>query len=66
MESILKYFKLNQKQVGLWAWLGRVVSLSVSVILCLVLFYDINTWLETVLLFIAVVFRSQHSLGGGG
>ena len=56
MESIRKYFKLNiKKQVGLWAWLGRVVPLSALVILCLVLFYDINTWLETVLLFIAVV-----------
>lgn len=57
MESIRKYFKLNiKKQVGLWAWLGRVAPLSALVILCLVLFYDINTWLETVLLFIAVVF----------
>ena len=57
MESIRKYFKLNiKKQVGLWAWLGRVAPLSALMILCLVLFYDINTWLETVLLCIAVVF----------
>lgn len=57
MESIRKYFKLNiKKQVGLWAWLGRVAPLSALMALCLVLFYDIDTWLETVLLCIAVVF----------
>ena len=57
MESIRKHFKLNiKKQVGLWAWLGRVAPLSALMALCLVLFYDIDTWLETVLLCIAVVF----------
>lgn len=57
MESIRKHFKLNiKKQVGLWAWLGRVAPLSALMALCLVLFYDIDTWIETVLLCIAVVF----------
>ena len=50
METVLKYSKLNiKKQVGIWAWIGRVV-ISVSMVLCLVMFYEIDTWLETVLI----------------
>lgn len=57
MENIRKYLKLNiKKQVGLWAWLGRVGPLSALMVLCLVLFYDVDTWLETLLLCIAVIF----------
>lgn len=57
MEIIRKYFKLNiKKQVGLWAWIGRVAPLSALMVLCLVMFYDIDTWLDTVLLFVAISF----------
>lgn len=57
MEIIRKYFKLNiKKQVGLWAWIGRVAPLSALMVLCLVMFYDIDTLLDTVLLFVAVSF----------
>ena len=57
MEIIRKYFKLNiKKQVTLWAWIGRVAPLSALMVLCLVLFYEINTWLEAALIFIALSF----------
>ena len=57
MEIIRKYFKLNiKKQVGLWAWIGRVAPLSALLVLCLVIYYDIDTWLKTVLVLIGIIF----------
>ena len=57
MEIIRKYFKLNiKKQVGLWAWIGRVAPLSALLVLCLVVYYDIDTWLKTALVLIGIVF----------
>ena len=57
MESIRKYLKLNiKRQVGLWAWIGRVAPLSALLVLCLILYYDIDTWLKTVLVLIGIIF----------
>tara|TARA_B100000927_G_scaffold232217_1_gene192274 strand:- start:2027 stop:2353 length:327 start_codon:yes stop_codon:yes gene_type:complete len=57
MESIRKYLKLNiKRQVGLWAWIGRVAPLSALLVLSLILYYDIDTWLKTVLVIIGIIF----------
>ena len=57
MESIRKYLKLNiKRQVGLWAWIGRVAPLSALLVLCLILYYDIDTWLKTVLVLMGIIF----------
>ena len=57
MEIIRKYFKLNiKKQVGLWSWIGRVAPLSALLVLSLILYYDIDTWLKTVLVLIGLIF----------
>ena len=57
MEKFRKYFKLNlDKQVTVWTWLGRVAPLTALLVIGLILFFDIDTWLETVLTLIALLF----------
>lgn len=57
MEKFRKHFKLNlDQQVTLWTWLGRVAPLTALLVIGLILFFDIDTWLEIVLTLIALLF----------
>jgi ABC-type bacteriocin/lantibiotic exporter with double-glycine peptidase domain len=57
MEIFRKYIKLNlKKQVTVWSWLGRVAPLTALFVICLMLFFDVDTWTETVLILIAILF----------
>lgn len=57
MEIIRKYIKLDlDKQVTLWSWLGRIVPILALLVIGILLFFDVDTWIETVLVFLAVSF----------
>ena len=57
MEIFRKHFKLNlDKQVTVWSWLGRVAPLTALLVVAIMLFFDLDTWLEGVLMCIALLF----------
>lgn len=57
MEIIRKHIKLNlDKQVTIWSWLGRVAPLTALLIVGILLFFDVDTWIESVLTLIALLF----------
>ena len=49
-------FKKVEKHVGLWYMMGRVAPFGALFVICITLFFDLHSYLEYVLLAVAIFF----------